>query len=307
MQFFYSSSPLFRLFAGATLIYGGAVCGDTVQNNIGPVSPAASDSGAIAWKQGVQLVKSGHILNGIKLLDSLRVSGYSGNDFLKDYCLTVFHALVPENVDTTPRISKHFISTFSDTLDPSSHEWNVIRFSDPGGKTSLPCFTYGATFDLRKPFRLVFSGLRQSNLTVMQMGYVANHAPANSMASQLLDRKERAVCRLFIDLNASGSPALDYLSKRISGVYDSIAFKPELQACRGLSLRCYTVSHFADEEGKYTAIASFDRTLPDITRGRPASAEKRPGTIRYTLVVQACYDVKDMLEAKFQSLLREFL
>jgi hypothetical protein len=258
--------------------------------------------------QGVRLIKSGEILSGIKLLDSLRVSGYCGNDFLKEYCLTVFHALVPEKVDTAPFISKHFISTFTDTLDPSSHEWNVIRFSDPRGKTSLPCFTYGATFDLRKPFRLVFSGLRQSNLTVMQMGYVANHVPANSIASQLLDRKERAVCRLFIDLNASGSPALDYLSKRISGVYDSIAFKPELQACRGLSLRCYTVSRFADEEGKYTAIASFDRTLPDPKRQtRPAPAEKKPGTIRYTLVVQACYDVKDLLEAKFQSLLREFL
>jgi hypothetical protein len=175
----------------------------------------------------------------------------------------------------------------------------------------MPCFTYGATFEIRKPFQFVFSGLRQSSFSVVQIGYSSCPAPFNSIVSQLENRKDQASCRLFIDMNATGSLAFEYLSKRISGVYDSIAVKPELQAYRGLSLRCYTVSRFADKDGKFTAIASFDRALPDLKPrtgpAGPAAVKSPPQTVRYTLVVESSSDVKDLLEAKFQSLLRAFL
>jgi hypothetical protein len=294
-------SHFFRLFAGASLLYAGMVHG-VPADSIGSVSSEA------AWKRGVHLIRTGEILTGIRLLDSLRVSGYSGNDFLKDYCLTVFHALVPEKVDTEPRIASNFIGTVLDTLDPVSHEWNVTRFYNHQEKMTLPCFTYGATFEMRKPFHLVFTGFRRSNLTLLQIGYLGNPSPYNSISRQLEDRNARASCKLFIDLNAAGSPSIDYISKRINGVYDSIAVKPELQARRGLSLRCYTASRYANEDGKFTAIASFDRTISDLRRqSGPMPAAQRPGIIRYTLVVESSSDVNDLLEAKFQSLLRAFL
>ena len=294
--------PKLRASAAAALIYAGAVYSAPL-NNSDSVSTPLHESNASSWQRGVSLIKSGHILAGIRLLDSLRESGFNGKDFLRDYSLTVFHALVPEKADTEPRILNQFLSTFSDSLDPVSHEWKVMRFAKTQEKISLPCFTYGATFEIRKPFHLVFSGFNQSKLSLMQIGYVANPVPFNSIMRQLEDRKATATCRLFIDLNAAKSPTFEYLSRRISGVYDSISVNPELREFRGLSLRCYTVSRYADQDGTFTAIASFDRALP----GPGSQAEKKPETIRYTLVVQSSSDVKDFLEAKFQSLLHAFL
>jgi hypothetical protein len=301
------ATALFRCIAGVALLCCGAAYGGPVSSPDSN-SRANPDSGSKPWFQGLQLIKSGETIRGIKLLDSLRESGHYTDDFLKEYCRAVFHALVPQRADTEPRILNQFLSTFTDSLDPVSHEWNVIRFANHQEKISLPCFTYGATFEIRKPFHLAFSGFSRSKLSIMQIGYVSNPAPFNSIMRQLEDRKAMATCRLFIDLNADRSPAFEYLSRRINGVYDSISVKPELRAFRGLSLRCYTVSRYADRDGKYTAVASFDRTIPDPrTGGAPARAEKKPETIRYTLVVQSSSDVKDLLEAKFQSLLRAFL
>ena len=298
-------APLLGGCAVAVLFYAGiAFSGSPVETT----EPASPDSGVPAWMQGISLIKSGEITKGVRLLDSMRTSGLCDEAFLRGYAESVFHSLVPKKADEEmARITERAI-VITDTISPASYTWNVMRSGNPPKMDRLPSFTYGATFEIRKPFQFVFTGLRQSNLSVVQIGYVGNPAPANSIARQFWDRTDRATCRLFIDMNATGSLAFEYLSKRINGVYDSIAVKPELKAYRGLSLRCYTVSRFADEDGKFTAIASFDRTLPGLSLRTGVSAAKNsPQTVRYTLVVESSSDVKELLEAKFQSLLRAFL
>jgi hypothetical protein len=301
-------APLLGCLAAAVLFYTGVAFSGSPVETTGPASP---DSGVPAWMQGISLVKSGEITKGVRLLDSMRTSGLCDEAFLRGYAECVFHTLVPRKADMEmARITDRAI-VVTDTISPASYTWNVVRSGNSLKNSRMPCFTYGATFEIRKPFQFVFSGLRQSSFSVVQIGYCPCPAPFNSIVSQLENRKDQASCRLFIDMNATGSLAFEYLSKRISGVYDSIAVKPELQAYRGLSLRCYTVSRFADKDGKFTAIASFDRALPDqkprTGQAGPAAVKSLPQTVRYTLVVESSSDVKDLLEAKFQSLLRAFL
>jgi hypothetical protein len=300
-----SGHPLFKQVVIAALFYADiAFSGAAVDT----AAPAIPDSGGVAWMQGISLIESGEITKGVRLLDSMRTSGICGEAFLRGYAECVFHSLVPKKAGVEMAWITDRAIVITDTISPASYRWDVVRSGNPPRNDRLPCFTYGATFEIRKPFHVVFTGLTQSKLSIMQIGYVSHPAPFNSIVRQLDNRKNQASCRLFIDLNATGSPTLEYLSKRIRGVYDSIAIKPELQSYRGLSLRCYTVSRFADEDGKFTAIASFDRTLPDLkSRIGPFSAKSPPPTVRYTLVVESSSDVKDLLEAKFQSLLRAFL
>jgi hypothetical protein len=265
---------------------------------------------SMAWTQGLGMIKSGEIAQGIRQLDSLRLTGLNDSAFLKEYAFYVFRALVPEKADTQPILLKSFFESISDTLQPGSFEWKVIRCTGPHDGTKLPCFTYGATFDICKPFHFIFTGLSQPNTSVLQLGYISNHQAVSDLNHQLADRKDVATCRLYIDLNSAGTSNSEYLTKRINGVYDSIEDKSNMPGFKGVSLRCFSWPRFINEDEKYTAIASFDRPFPGI-RNRPGSqtAQKEISTrsIRYTLIVQSSSDVKDLLEVKFMSMLKAFL
>jgi hypothetical protein len=300
------------LISGLIMLYLGELGShssfDTVKKILIEPAKEFPDNRIIPWLKGLSLIKAGEITNGIKLLDSLRMSGFNEEAFLGDYAGYVFHALTPEISDTQSLILKSFSYAFPDTVSPNSFDWKVTQSICPSQNTKLPCFTYGATFEIRKPFHLVFTGLKQLNLSTLNIGYVPNQIATNSMNYQCAVRKELAFCKLFIDLNDSRSSQTEYLCKRINGRYDSIAIKPEFPGHNGISLRCYNMPWSIYDDGTFTAIATFDREVPDFSlhHETKTNTNKPVTTCRYTLVMQSSNDVEMPSEAKFQRIIRAF-
>jgi hypothetical protein len=261
------------------------------------------------WMEGLHLIKSGDVLNGIRLLDSLRQSGFNSSAFLMDYARYSFQALVPQKADSSSLVFKNFFTPAPDTLSPSSNQWSVIRFNEPNKTNGLPSFTFGATFDIHKPFHLVFKGLPQQTIPSIAMGNAPDAAVEKSLNYQFATRKGTAFCRLYVDLSDSKTSLADYLYRRINGIYDSVSVRNDLREAHGTSLRCYNRPRLSNEdEGKFTAIASFDRRLSDIQKypGRQFSSASLK-TVRYTVVVQAPAGAEELSEAKFQAILRALL
>ena len=278
---------------------------DTAKTLLAETARAYPENSIVAWMRGLRDIQSGELTQGIRLLDSLFTAGFNNNTFLQDYSRSVAHALIP---------SKELLSLISitdslpDTLAPVSYEWRITRTQ---GKTSLklPCFSYGATFELSKPFHIVFSGLGKKS--ALEMGLISRpeSGPDADLLGQYLNRTrtEQAQCRLFIDPNQPERTIPELLARRINGCYDSIDRKSDLRGLRGISLRCYTLPRRFNQVGTYTAIVSFDRRVPDKQYSPRLKTLKKSGTIvRYTLVVQSSLDAKDALEVKLQSLMRLF-
>jgi hypothetical protein len=278
---------------------------DTAKTLLTKTARAYPENSIVAWMRGLRDIQSGELTHGIRLLDSLLAAGFNNKTFLQDYSRSVAQALIPSK-EMLSLIS--ITDTLPDTLTPVSYEWQITRTQ---GKTSpkLPCFSYGATFELCKPFHIVFSGLGITTAPEMGLLSMSESEPAFGLLSQYLNRTrtEQARCRLFIDPNVPERTIPEVLARRINGCYDSIEQKSDLRGLPGVSLRCYTLPRRYNQEGMYTAIVSFDRRVPDKQYSFRRKTLKKTATIvRYTLVVQSSLDAKDALEVKLQSLLRLF-
>jgi hypothetical protein len=263
------------------------------------------DNRIVAWMQGVLDLQSGEITKGVRLFDSLLISGFNSAAFLRDYASGVSRALIPAK-GATPLVALGK-DTLPDTLTPVSYEWKVMRSLNGSNQKKLPCFSYGATFELRKPFHLVFAGLRQRSEPEAGLISIPGSKDTPDFLDQFFRRTETACCKIFIDLNKPQQTLSDQLGRRINGCYDSISSGHDLPASHGISLRCFTMPRYSAEDEKYTAIVTFDRPLAD-TRGRCGTRKPRKeiASVRYTLVVQSTSDVKNELDVKLRSLLRLF-
>jgi hypothetical protein len=140
----------------------------------------------------------------------------------------------------------------------------------------------------------------------MTIGFHYDPTVEESMNRQRWDRKDIASCKLFIDLNtALGSP-MQYIRDKINGTYDSVSIRHDFNDKQGISLRCITRSRNNGDDS-YTAIATFDRFLPDV-RTRPNHHTDTILTmVRYTLIAQSCGGNADRIEARFLTVLRTLL
>jgi hypothetical protein len=271
------------------------------------VGIAHSQSNETIWKRGLELIGSGHELEGIAVLDSLRMSGFSKDEFLDNYANHVFGMFIPRKADSAYAVLLKQPPAF-DTTPAHSLFWKVTKSQN----AKYPSFIYGSTFTFRKPFSLVFTGLSGQ---VKNQGLLrSDHSPlqarvSSALLDQLDDRFDRALCAICIDLNDTRSSPFEYLARRINGVYDSIDVRADLSQYRALSLRCHTRGYYGDE-GTYTAYVVFDRSLGELFKRH--CADKAPGNIqlnkqiRFTVTIESGSSVQKFTEAKLQSILSFF-
>ena len=260
------------------------------------------------WKHGLELIGSGHELEGISVLDSLRMSGFTTNEFLDNYANHVFGMFIPRKADSTYGVLLKQPPVF-DTTPARSLFWKVTKSQN----AKYPSFIYGSTFTFRKPFGLVFTGLsrRVKNQGLLQSEYSPLHARvANALSDQLDDRNDKARLAICIDLNDTRSSPYEYLARRINGMYDSIDVRTDLSQYRALSLRCLNRAYYWDGEGTYTAYVIFDRSLGELFKRH--CGDKIPKTvqskkrIRFTVTIESGSSVQRFTEAKLQSILSFF-
>ncbi len=261
-----------------------------------------------AWRLGIRFMDEGKVLDGIRLLDSLRVSGFHDSLFLSEYAGRVFRAFVPRKMDSSVAfLRKTDTQPVCDSAYPDRISWKVTKTLH----SAYPCFQYGAIFRVRKPFRLVFTGLSAFMATGGLLRFDTLPPPSplqRTLADEFEDRKESAECNLYVDLDDTRSPFTDYIARRITGEYDSIASVTDLRRYHALSLRCYRKSRFPGKPGDFAAYVVFDRPLRDLLRGAiPHVAGKHPGsTVRVTVAIRSGAEIQDFSEEKLESMLRAF-
>jgi hypothetical protein len=272
------------------------------------VSTAHPQSNETIWKRGIELIGSGHELEGIAVLDSLRMSGFAKDEFLDNYANHVFGMFIPRKADSSYSVLLKQPPAF-DTTPAYSIFWKVTKSQN----AKYPSFIYGSTFTFRKPFSLVFAGLsgQVKNQGLLQ----SDHSPlqariSNALMDQLDDRHAKVLCAICIDLNDTRSSPYEYLVRRINGMYDSIDVRTDLSQYGALSLRCHNRGYYWGDEGTYTAYVVFDRSLGELFKRhcgdkvpRTVQSNKR---IRFTVTIESGSSVQRFTEAKLQSILSFF-
>jgi hypothetical protein len=262
------------------------------------------------WKQGIRLIESKKVFEGIRLLDSLRMSGYRDARFLSDYARSVFMCFIPPKTDSGMPDLREVLQHFSfDTTTPASLSWNVSK-SEQG---AYPSFQYKATFVCRKPFTLVFQGFEKIKRPLALLRYHELQPQTyvqRAFAEQFIERQDSANCTVCFDLNDTKSPFMEYVGRRINGVYDSINSQNDLRKYHALSLRCFRRSFYNGIDDRYAAFVVFDRTLADLQNIPPhkrrSAGREANRKIRFTVAIRSGLDVKAFSEEKLQTILRAF-
>jgi hypothetical protein len=264
----------------------------------------------IVWKQGILLIESKKVFEGIRLLDSLRMSGYRDERFLSAYARSVFMCFIPQKTDSGMQDLREVLQHFSfDTTTPASLSWNVSK-SEQG---AYPSFQYKATFVCRKPFTLVFEGFEKVKMPLALLRYNELRPQTyvqRAFAEQFIERQDSANCTVCFDLNDTKSPLMEYVGRRINGVYDSISSQNDLRKCHALSLRCFRRSFYGGIDDRYAAFVVFDRTLADLQniplRKRRSAGPEANRKIRFTVAIRSGLGVQVFTEEKLQTILRAF-
>ncbi len=297
------------LFAAGSVFVCSAKQGDghavTVQPNAVP-SAKTSLKNKITWHDGITALKAGELTKGLLLLDSFRMSGCKNDTFVELYSKEALNSLVPQKPDSVVSLFRQFTTIDTGLFNPATHFFTVSQSVNRNTSRIAPCYTYGATFELRKPFRLVFSGLAITEQTVMNIGFHYDPTVDASLNRQRYDRKDIASCKLYIDLSATLGSPMQYIRDKINGKFDSISVRHDFSDKQGISLRCITRSRNNDDDS-YTAIATFDKMLPDVHTHSNRRSDTTMTLVRYTLIAQSCNGNADRIEARFLTVLHNLL
>ncbi len=254
----------------------------------------------ITWENGFKLIRAGEISTGFYVLDSLFEKD-TDPDSVRIQIANVFRIMCPGfTSDSVLKLNNTNNDSFQDSIALLSYKYKVIRnFNNT--KRKLPSFCYNASFSVQKPFQLKFKGL----LSPILPHLVTNHQFMNTeldydLIEQLWDHSDSITCTIYLDLENTKLSISDYLSDYVSGLFDSIKMKNDLDKYRALSLRCYKRRSFGNNSDRFTAIIAFDRFFPD----RKSTSTTNTLIVRYTVVVQAPASVTDLAEAKFQEILK---
>jgi hypothetical protein len=259
-----------------------------------------------SWSSGLLQLDSGRISKGLNILDSLCGLGKIDPKTISAYAEKVFRLLSPGyKKDSHVYVQSNSPKTVIDTLLQSSFRYKIIRCSDSAGRT-LPSFGYTVVFPVQKPFLLKFSGLlNQLGPSLKMDRQVVSTALDYGLMEQISDKNDSISCSIFIDLKSTKLTINDYISDYIYGVFDSISIKKDLKKYHALSLRCYKRKAYGFENGKFTAIIAFDRLIPD-RKSKNGKTTTTPLPVRYTVVVQSATSVRELAEAKLQTILKAF-
>ncbi len=250
------------------------------------------------------------VFSGIRMLDSLRVSGCVSEAFLEKYAQYVFDVFLPAKNDSFPALLKNAEQVPStDTAFPCAFRWRIVTVP----KAVYPFFEYWAGFTFRKRFRLVFPGIKEHFSGRAWLGFhdrEVRTSIADELIAQLDDRIDSAWCTIHIDINDTRTSPYEYILKRIDGVYDSIEVKTDLSKYHAISLRCLKKRLFHKPEGISTAYIVFDRSVRQLLKDDPAArkteAWKTDKLVRFTLTMRCGCDVQSQAEQKLLSILRSF-
>jgi hypothetical protein len=257
-----------------------------------------------SWSEGLSLLDSGRISKGLYVLDSLYGEGVNDAETISAYAKKVFRLLCPgRQTDSHIYVHDKFQKTVTDTLISSSFKCKIISSSNLAGKT-LPSFGYNVAFPVQKPYLLKFNGLQNQLGPVLKMSRETISTGLDyDLMDQISDKNDSISCSIFIDLKNSGLTIHDYISDYIYGVFDSISIKNDLKKYNAISLRCYKRKSYGFESGKFTAIIAFDRIIPD-RKSKKGKTTTSPLPVRYTVVVQSAASVRELAEAKLQTILK---
>lgn len=267
-------------------------------------APSCDESCEKSWNQGIKLLASGEISNGLNLLDSLCSKGVDNPEELSVYARKVFKVLCNVEKKELPVTIKSNLSPVIvfDSLFPSSYKWKVVSSTGATGRL-LPSFGFSASYPIQKPFLLKFTGLQSHVAPRLKIDHDIVYTTIDSdLEEQLFNRDDSISCSIYIDLKNTKLTIYDYIRDYVYGIYDSIAIKNDLKKYNALSLRCYKRKAYGFENGKFTAIIAFDRLLPD-RKNKKKSSTVTPLPVRYTVIVQSPASVRDLAEAKLQTII----
>lgn len=261
------------------------------------------------WNYGRKLLKDRKISSGILYLDSIHRTGNNSPEFLSEYSKVIFKTFFPvKNATYYNRVNLNEMNAFlADTLSLSEFKFDITS-SSMNSERKLPAFSYRSIFPVEKPLALLFNGLFPNKVISLSSKYEkGDPESAERLQFHMLDRSDSITCSIFIDMNNTKMPLGSYLKMRIDGLYDSIAIRPDLPKDHALSLRCYRWKNYSIDNGKFTAIISFDRSFEDKSNEEKSGKKEMASLrVRYTVIVQSPGCVRDLAEAKLQAVLKLF-
>ncbi len=257
-----------------------------------------------SWKNGFSLLDSGYISDGLTILDSMSRAELSNVENIERFTSKTY-ALLARHKARSPQLSAAIIKNNlpTDTLSISTFKATIIS-RKVNMHTELPVFSFSSSFQIDKPVQLIFNGLTGRTPPMLAMSRDILYSGVDTRLTDQLELKNDSInCTIFIDFSKQTSSVGSYLSERFAGVFDSVDFCHDLDKYNALSLRGYNRKNLSIENGKFTAILSFDKTLPDRKRSGKLT-KKEPLAVRYTIIVQSPGSVRNYAESKLQSLIR---
>jgi hypothetical protein len=264
------------------------------------------------WHKAVSLVKAGHILDGLRMMDSLNTEGnITDPQFMLDYAKLTESCLLPKSVvssDTkfflVPSARQSFNPLFKDEeLLPQDVSWGT--YSDKLYKKGTLFFAFEGDFLLDQEFQLKCSSL--NNTKPFRFAINIDKQYQNKVFDPLIfdvaAKPYRAEVKIIIDLNKPKTPLTEYIHTLVYDRFDAVKETNDFPKLHGISLRCYNKSIFRNVPGDYYAFIAFDRNIKGNIQGR-TNDTKIPQNEYQTARYLICMKTKQSVENKAESILR---
>lgn len=254
---------------------------------------------ASGWNRGIMLLDSGRIHAGLHLADSLLGTDNVEFEYQIAFEYKLLKMFLASGKRSESRILESNNELLNDSLDLSTFNCRINGSGTKGEK--LPGFQYNFIFPVEKPYHLIFKGL--DTIEPPHLDYNRNEqygAMNGNLAYQMMCRKDSISCTIYIDFNKQVMSLHEYIYQFVNGVFDSIAYKKELQKYHTFSLRGYR-QVWDNENGRFTAIVVFDRWFQDRTKGKKAM---QIAPVRFTLIIKSTISVCEFAEVKLQKILK---
>jgi hypothetical protein len=259
---------------------------------------------AYSWTNGFSLLDSGYISDGLMVLDSMSRKEPSNTEEIEHFTNKTYALLSRYKGPSSQLPAAYPKSNLpSDTLSISSFQATLISRS-MNQRTEMPSFRFSSNFRIDKPVQLIFNGLTSRTPPMLAMSRDIIYSGVDSRLTNQLELKNDSInCTILIDFSKQTSTVGSYLCERFAGVFDSVDICHDLDKYNAFSVRGYNRKNLSIENGKFTAILSFDKILPDRKRSGKLT-KKEPLSVRYTIIVQSPGCVRKYAESKLQTLIR---
>ena len=272
-----------------------------------------------AWLKGVNLIRSAHIVDGFRILDSLCTNvSFDRQRFLSEYATLSALCFLPRDLRGTGTaielkpVRHEKISAFLLEFEssPSQTGWSVNSSVSPKG--AFPIFGFSAEFSLCKQISLVFPSLcgGKEKPSVMNLRPDIMNSLYALPVEDPLEPLYGANFKVSVAPFSGNIPLSQFMSGLITNRYDMVMQCHELEKFGAISLRCTTRSVFSNVSGYEYAIVAFDRMVRENTLFRsPQCTDVFTGKkmkIRYVITMESRSAVKDKSELLLQNFLDKF-